>query len=110
MREQVPCIRGPRVTVVDGVEYVSVRLFSFQPDPSAGRQGRVEVTNVTFWRDGTWRHRAHGGTLYPMTPDELTGWCDEAGLRVLDLFGAYDRSPFDPATSPDLILIAEWTT
>jgi hypothetical protein len=45
-----------------------------------------------------------------MTPGELTGWCDEAGLRVVDLFGAYDRSPFDPAKSSDLILIAERTT
>ena len=34
---------------------------------------------------------------------EATG----AGFRVVDLFGGYDRSPFDPATSPSMIWILD---
>ena len=30
-----------------------------------------------------------------------------AGFRVVDLFGGYDRSPFDPATSPSMIWILD---
>ena len=107
MRLQVPCVRGPRVTHVDGVEYVSVRLFCFHPDPAAGRLGRVEMTNVTIWHDGAWRQRSHAGILYPLTLEELTERCRAVGMKVVDVFGAYDRSPFDPAGSVDLILIAE---
>ena len=107
MREEVPCVRGPRVTTVNGVEYVSVRLFDFLPDPASGRHGRVAVTNVTMWHEDTWRQRSHRGTVYPITLDELSRWCEAAGLDVLDTFGAYDRTPFDPAGSVDLILVAE---
>ncbi len=107
MRDQVPCIRGPRVTTMDGVEYVSVRLFDFLPDPASGRHGRVAVTNVTLWHEDTWQQRSYRGSLYPVTPDELTGWCETSGMKVLDTFGAYDRTPFDPAGSVDLILVAE---
>jgi 2-polyprenyl-3-methyl-5-hydroxy-6-metoxy-1,4-benzoquinol methylase len=107
MREEVPCVRGPRVTSVEGVEYVSVRMFDFVADAAAGRHGRADVTNVTLWHDGTWRQKSHRGTLYPATLDELRRWCEAAGLQVLNTFGAYDRTPFDPTSSTDLLLVAE---
>ncbi len=107
MANEVPCVRGPRVSTVDGVEYVSVRLFHFAPDPAVGASGRADVTNVTLWNDDAWRQQAHAGTLYPVRPDELAGFCRGAGLGMLDTVGAYDRTPFDPLESSDLILIAE---
>jgi SAM-dependent methyltransferase len=109
MRRDSPCVRGPRVANVGGVEYVSVRLFQFVADPSAGRQGRADVTNITVWRESTWCQRSHCGTLYPVTQEELTHWYGRAGLNVLETLGAYDRSPFDPEASTDLILIGEKT-
>lgn len=107
LRLASPCVRGPRVSVVDGVEYVSVRCFDFRPDPQAGPQGCASVTNVTLWNDGAWHKRCHSGTLYPLTREELTTWCARANLTVLNVYGLYDRTPFDPKTSIDVILIAE---
>ncbi len=107
MRKDFPCVRGPRLAEVDGTEYVSARCFQFVDDASAGRNGRVDVTNITFWKHGTWQQFAGGGSIYPMDPEELLGWCGEAGLTVLATHGAYDRSAFDPDASVDFIVIAE---
>lgn len=99
MRDEHPCVRGPRVAIRDGCEYVSVRHFSF-----VARQ--CLVTNVTLWNDGGWRQRAHSGTLYPVDADEITQWCDQLHLRVEATYGSYGREPFDATRSADLILLA----
>lgn len=99
MRLEVPCIRGPRVANVDGREYVSVRQFHFSGDT-------IQVTNVTIWHEGTWHQRSHSGTLYPVSHLEIRDWCKSAGFRIDDLWGGYDRSPFDPNESVDLIVVA----
>ena len=99
MRHESPCVRGPRVVVRDGIEYVSTRVFHFSDDAA-------EVTNVTLWNDGQWRQRAHRGRLYPITPGQMDAWCAEAGLCVDERLGTYDRAPFDPAASLDLLVIA----
>lgn len=99
MRAESSCIRGPRVVAVGGKEYVSVRHFVFIDDV-------VTVTNITLWRDEGWKTHTHGGTLYPVTLGELRSWCEAASLRFDDVWGAYDRSAFDPEHSVDLILTA----
>ncbi|MFQ5495175.1 MAG: class I SAM-dependent methyltransferase, partial [Phycisphaerae bacterium] len=99
MRAEGFCVRGPRVSVVDGRELVSVRHFHCARDTA-------EVTNITLFNEDGWRMRSHRGTLYPLRLDELRGWCAENGLRVDDVWGGYDRQPLDPKTSIDLILVA----
>lgn len=99
MRDESPCVRGPRVVTRHGVEYVSTRQFHFDA-------GGVEVTNVTLWKADRWRHHAHSGRLYPISPGEMHAWCAQAGLRIDERLGAYDRTPFDPETSIDLIILA----
>jgi SAM-dependent methyltransferase len=99
MRSEVPCVRGPRVATVDGIEYVSLRHFAFATDS-------VTVTNVTLWHDSGWRCRTHSGTLYPITLDELCTWCEASGLRVDEVWGGYDRHTFDAERSADLIIVA----
>jgi len=98
--EEVPCVRGPRVSVADGVEYVSVREFH--------RDGeRLQVTNISLWKeDGAWSKRASCGYLYPITPDEMRGWLAENQLELDHFWGGYDRSSFDIETSVDLIVAA----
>ncbi len=98
MRREEPCIRGPRVTNVDGVEYVSTRHFCFHDDCAI-------VSNITLWREGTWQQRASSRRLYPVTPAELQSWMVAAGMRVDAAWGGYDKSPFDLAASPDLIVV-----
>ena len=97
MRSMVPCVRGPRVSTVDGREYVSVRQFHFSGDS-------VQVTNITIWNDSGWKQRAHGGTLYPIGLDELQKWCDTSGLRIDEKWGSYAREPFDVDSSTDLLI------
>jgi 2-polyprenyl-3-methyl-5-hydroxy-6-metoxy-1,4-benzoquinol methylase len=99
MRNEIPCIRGPRVTNVDGCEYVSLRQFHFVEDG-------CQVTNMTIWRQSGWRYHAQGRTLYPITRDELRVWCRDCGLRIDAEWGSYAREPFDIARSADLILTA----
>ncbi|MEE9293679.1 MAG: methyltransferase domain-containing protein [Phycisphaerae bacterium] len=99
MQKETPCIRGPRVVVHSGVEYISTRLFRFTGNT-------VEVTNVTHYKQGRWHHHAAGGYLYAISPDEMDAWCAPAGLGIDQRLGAYDRTPFDPESSIDLIVIA----
>ncbi len=98
MRSQTPCVRGPRITNVEGTEYVSVRHFVFRDD-------FVEVNNITLWKDVTWQFRAHAGRLYPITPEELHQWCHKYGIHVDGMWGSYAREAFDVTCSNDLILV-----
>lgn len=99
MRNEVPCIRGPRVTNVDGCEYVSLRQFHFV-------ENCCQVTNVTVWRQPGWRYHAQSRVLYPVSREELHAWCRESGLRIDAEWGSYVREPFDIHRSADLIVAA----
>jgi SAM-dependent methyltransferase len=99
MRLEHPCVRGPRVTVVDGIEYVSVRQFHFAADS-------VEVTNITLWRDDAWRYSTHTRVLCPVSLEHLEAWCNDTGLRVDDVWGDYGRNPYAPDDSVDLLVTA----
>jgi len=99
MRHEDPCVRGPRVAVVDGCEYVSFRHFQFSED-------QVQVTNVTLWRDETWQKHVRSGRLFPVGLSDLSTACEKADLRIDALWGSYARGPFDVGQSVDLILVA----
>ena len=99
MRREHPCVRGPRLARVDGLEYVSMRHFVFGDE-------LVEITNVTLWKESGWQYRAHTGTLYPATLDQVRDWCAAFELRIDNVWGGYDRAPFDPQRSTDLLITA----
>lgn len=100
MRAEQPCVRGPRVALVDGREYVSVRVFDFAGDA-------VIITNVTIWHDDDgWKKHARRGRLYPICLDEMRRFCETAGLRVDHVWGGYGREDFDKARSTDVIVVA----
>jgi len=99
MRNEVPCLRGPRVTNVDGCEYVSLRQFHFVEDG-------CQVTNVTIWRQTGWRYHAQSRVLYPVSREELRAWCRDCGFRIDAEWGSYAREPFDLNRSNDLIIVA----
>ncbi|MFQ5430275.1 MAG: class I SAM-dependent methyltransferase [Phycisphaerae bacterium] len=101
LRREQPGVRGPRVSRSDGVDYVSTRIFFFRDD-------LADVANVTHYQANGWQHFVRCGTLYAgATPDRLARWCEACNLRVIGLFGSYNREPFDPDRSNDLILLAE---
>ena len=99
MRQEDPCVRGPRVAVVDGCEYVSFRHFHFADD-------QVQVSNVTLWRDDTWRKHLRSGRLFPVDLSDLSAACETENLRIDAVWGSYARDPFDVGQSVDLILVA----
>ena len=99
MRQEDPCVRGPRVAVVDGCEYVSFRQFHFG-------ENQVQVSNVTLWRDDTWRKHVRSGRLFPVDLANLSAACEMANLRIDAVWGSYARGPFDVGESVDLILVA----
>jgi len=98
MRKEVPCVKGPRVTKVGGVEYISARNFAFDDDGAM-------VSNITCWNDGGWKCHAQGRRLYPVTLDELRSFCGEANLRIDAVWGNYAKEPFDPDRSVDVIVV-----
>jgi glycine/sarcosine N-methyltransferase len=99
MRLESPCTRGPRVSTVDGCEYVSIRHFQFLDD-------HASVTNVTLWNDAGWHQRSHAGRLYPVSLDELRSFCKDSGLHIDEVWGSYAREEFDAQRSSDLLLVA----
>jgi len=99
MRLELPCVRGPRVSMVDGKEYISTRQFHFYDD-------RAIVTNTTLWHDEGWKQRSHSGRLYPLSLGEFQAWCEIAGLRIDDTWGNYQQEAFDVKGSVDLIVVA----
>ncbi|MBN1511584.1 MAG: methyltransferase domain-containing protein, partial [Phycisphaerae bacterium] len=99
MRDEHPCVRGPRIVRVEGVEYVSFRLFHVGADES-------RVTSLTLWNDGQWRHHAKEGRTYPVSPEQMDAWLAAAGLRVDGRHGDYALTPFDAETSVDFIVTA----
>lgn len=99
MRKEIPCVKGPRVTRVGGVEYVSVRNFAFEAQSAL-------VSNITLWNDGVWRCHSQGRRLYPVTREEMASFCGECDLRIDATWGGYGKEPFDPDHSVDLIVSA----
>lgn len=99
LRREEPCVRGPRVSTADGVEYISLRHFTFDADG-------CRVTNLTVWKEDRWRQYSRSRRLFPVEPEDIRTWCAEAGLRLLGIYGSYARDEFDVERSDDLIFVA----
>ena len=99
MRNERPCIRGPRARREGGIEYISTRVFSFHAETA-------EITSLTLWHDQGWKHFAASSVLQPISQPQIVEWAAAAGVTLDALYGGYDRRPFDAATSEDLILVA----
>jgi len=102
MRAESPCVRGPRIATVDGVEYVSFRQFHFD-------ETGADITNVTLFQDNGWQKRVGGGRLYAIERDEFVATCTRSGIAVDEIWGDYQRHEFDVHASNDLILVGTKT-
>jgi len=98
LRVDDPCVRGPKVRRIDGVEYISLKHYHFASDS-------VLIVHSTLFNDSQWRCWTHCGTVYPVTLDELSAWCVRLGLHVDEVWGSYGREPFDPSRSGELLLV-----
>lgn len=91
--------RGP-----GGSELVYLRLLDFADPEHAWFHAvvleRRPGSEAAAIRESTVRR------IRTLDHDRLRGLAEEAGFRDVSLFGDYRPSPFDPASSPDVILTA----
>jgi glycine/sarcosine N-methyltransferase len=83
-------------------ETLFVRFYDFEPD------GAILFHILTLRRapGGEWRQSESSARLWPQRRGELMAALTEAGFAVEAAHGFVDGSAFDPARSPNLILIA----
>ena len=58
---------------------------------------KKDEVNLVSWSDA----------LYPKYSDNLTQEIAESGMTVVDVFGDFEKSPFDPLSSPAIILVTQ---
>jgi SAM-dependent methyltransferase len=78
------------------------RTFHRRYEPGPG--GRVIFH--TELRQGGALLEAWSDPLFPKYSNDLQGGCQEVGLRVVDLYGDFIHTPYDPFNSPATILVA----
>jgi SAM-dependent methyltransferase len=68
---------------------------------------RVEFTLITLLRDGDWQRFVERSTHFPITGAALAASLRTAGFARVTLYGDFGKTPYDPATSPGLLALAE---
>jgi SAM-dependent methyltransferase len=71
------------------------------------RAGEATVIFRTELRKDGEVSKSWSDTLYPKYSDSLRHDIEAAALTIVDLFGDYQKSPFDPVSSPATILVAQ---
>ena len=88
--------------VSKGTESLFFRFYDFDGP-------RLVFNLVTFTREksGTWSFQVGSTRLLPIRKEELGRALAGAGFGAVEWYGSYDRDAFDPASSDDLIAVAE---
>ncbi len=100
--------RKPRHRVerkhLDGGEVIAVK--------SLAPRGGETLLSATFHvlDGGNWRHISEATVLQHWTLDAVADAAMDAGMAVHEVFGDYGQSPFDAASSPDLLCLLERST
>lgn len=67
---------------------------------------KAEFNLITLVRHGeSWEQTIEHDTHLALTSEVLSRGLQQAGFRNFDLYGDYQRTPFDPATSPGLVAV-----
>lgn len=93
---------APQGFAGDGGEWLFVRFYDFEAD------GSITFHVLTLHREsgGIWNQTASSTRLWPLTDADLTGALRDAGFDILEHCGNARGEPFDPAASPDLVIVA----
>ena len=83
-------------------EWLFLRFYDFRPD------GLLDFHVVTLHRQGqeAWTQRIASSPLWPQREAELTAALAEAGLIGVTLYGDLAGAPFQPESSPNLVITA----
>lgn len=101
-------------------EWTRERTASVHPHPDGGQfTSWVEVVDVTGTPPASFTETHQGHTLLPdgshlvstetlrfRTPAEIDGSLHDAGFSIVATWGDWQREPFDPATSRELLVLA----
>lgn len=84
----------------DGREYLFVRFFDFGEE-------LLTFNVTTLMRDAEgWHLQVDSTRHYPLRADELETLMAEAGLKVVERWGSFQKEPFIATESDNLILVA----
>jgi SAM-dependent methyltransferase len=82
-------------------EWVFVRFYDFHDETITFNMVRLQCV------EGSWTQDVESTELRPIFGDDLAEALAGAGFGHVAFYGGYDRSPFDPARSGDLIAVAQ---
>ncbi len=87
-------------------EWIFVRFYDFDPD------GLISFHIITLARCGVspWQQKVSSTRLYPQRQAMLEDALKVAGFANVAVFGDLTSNPFDPNTSPNLVLAAHSNT
>ncbi len=93
----------PQACSESDAEWVFLRLYDFDPD------GLLTFNMVTLKRidGGSWTQSITTSRLRPLLMDELVRTLEAANFTDIQLFGDMTGTPFDPVTSPNLVILAK---
>lgn len=91
---------GPQVHSEGEGQWLFVRFYDFHPSTLTFNMVRLVRTG-----DG-WVQDIESTELRPIFAGELAEGLRSAGFGQMELLGGYDRSPFDPEESGDLLVVA----
>jgi hypothetical protein len=83
-------------------EWVFVRFYDFEAD------GLIRFNILTLRRQdgGDWKQHTIVSMLRPLSANELSAALTRAGFGDITLYGSLAGTPFDPATSGNLVATA----
>ncbi|PWH13295.1 MAG: hypothetical protein DDG59_14460 [Anaerolineae bacterium] len=83
-------------------EWVFLRFYDFLEN------GLMRFNFLTLSRYGTqdWQQNWQSALLRPLKADELSQWLAEAGFSTIERLGNLAGEPFDPLSSPNLVVVA----
>jgi glycine/sarcosine N-methyltransferase len=92
----------PQSHTEGGREWMFVRCYDFETD------GSITFHILTMFREqgGTWSQAVSSTRLWPLRAAGLTAALQNAGFEILEPCGSARGEPFDPAASPDLVIVA----
>ena len=84
------------------MEKLFIRFYDFDAD------GRITFNMLTLQRSGEagWTQQATATRLLPLTQAVLAPALARAGFGRLEAYGSLRGEPFNPASSPNLVLCA----
>ena len=93
---------GPEAARDGETEWLFVRFYDFRPDHLID----FNILRLKREGDGAWQQALTQTRLRPLVQDDLDAALTVAGFERVEWYGGLDGSPFDPAVSGNLVVVA----